>query len=337
MALQHIPLDQINKAQLQNLIDGRAAETQIIEYKRDPYGDADKDRAEFLADISSFANTTGGDIVVGMAATKGVPTDFAPLQVDPDTEILRLESIARSGLQPRISNLAIRAVSIAGGCALLIRVPRRYNPPHRIVREGLRHNRFYARSSAGKYEPNIDELRLLFTRAPNLADRLRNFRFDRVAKIAANDGIVPLPDSHALILHVVPFAAFDTRLTLPLSRNFHWHHEFPPLGGHPSQYRINVDGLLTLSNAEPNARVTSRLRPGFPFGNCRRGGFLFSPGRGHAQKPIPAESLHDRSLHREIFPHLPAGLARTRLSAPLCRSCQPHRREGHSVLFRDGP
>ena len=92
--------------------------------------------AEYLADVSSFANTAGGDIVIGMAATKGVPTAFAPLSVDPDAEILRLENIARSGLQPRISNLVVRAVPLTGGCALLIRVPRSYNPPHRIIRQG---------------------------------------------------------------------------------------------------------------------------------------------------------------------------------------------------------
>lgn len=32
-----------------------------IEYKRDTYGNTDKDYGEFLTDISSFANTNGGD------------------------------------------------------------------------------------------------------------------------------------------------------------------------------------------------------------------------------------------------------------------------------------
>jgi hypothetical protein len=292
MALQHIPLDQINEAQLQSLIDGRASETQIIEYKRDTYGNADKDNAEFLADISSFANTVGGDIVVGMAATKGVPTGFAPLSVIPDNEILRLENIARSGLQPRISNLAIRAVSVAGGCALLIRIPRSYNPPHRIVRQGTGQYRFYARSSAGKYEPNVDELRLLFMRAPNLADRLRNFRLDRVAKIAANVGIVPLLDSRALILHVVPFTGFDTRLALPLGRNIHWYNTFPPpLSPHPSQFRINVDGLLTLSNAEANARAHRAYAQVFHSGIVEGVASSFLMGEGTRQSPYRLTAL----------------------------------------------
>jgi hypothetical protein len=311
MALQHIPLDQINEVQLQNLIDGRASETQIIEYKRDTYGNADRDHAEFLADVSSFANTIGGDIVVGMAATKGVPTALSPLSVEADTEILRLENIARSGLHPRISNLVIRAVPLAGGCALLIRVPRSYNPPHRIVRQGAGQSRFYARSSAGKYEPNVDELRLLFTRAPNLADRLRNFRFDRVAKIAANDGMVPLLDLHALILHVVPFAGFDTRLTLPLGRSVHWYNTFPPpMLPYPSQFRINVDGLLTLSNAEPNARAHRAYTQVFHSGIVEAVASSFRLGEGTRQNPYRLTAMTTEAcIVKSSYTYLQALLA----------------------------
>src|SRR5215472_1906984 len=177
MTLQHLALDQIDETQLQRLIDGRASERRDIEYKRAIYGNADKDYGEYLADISSFANTIGGDIIIGMNAKAGIPTSFEPLEIDPDAEILRLENVARSGLQPRIYGFAIREIlSATGGFVLVVRIPRSYNQPHRIVRQGAGHHRFYARSSAGKYEPNVDELRLLFGRAPQLSDRIRNFR-----------------------------------------------------------------------------------------------------------------------------------------------------------------
>ena len=91
MALQHLPLDQINEAQLQRLRDGRASETREIDYKRQSYGNADKDHGEFLADVSSFANTAGGDIVIGMTATQGVATGFAPLQIDLTPKYLGLK------------------------------------------------------------------------------------------------------------------------------------------------------------------------------------------------------------------------------------------------------
>jgi hypothetical protein len=292
MALQHLALDQIDEAQLQRLIDGRASETRDIEYKRDTYGNADKDHGEYLADISSFANTAGGDIIIGMNAKGGVPTGFTPLQIDPDAEILRLENIARSGLQPRIFGLIIRKVPIAtGGFILAVRIPRSYNQPHRIVRQGTGHHRFYARSSAGKFEPNVDELRLLFVRAPQLAGRIRDFRFDRIAKIAANEALVPLLDTHALTLHVVPFSAFDSRIPLPLDQQHRLYSAFPPISSPPSGFRINVDGLLMLSNAQENAKAQRAYVQVFHTGIVEAVASSFLLGDGTPRNPLRLTAL----------------------------------------------
>jgi hypothetical protein len=128
MALLHIPLAQIDEARLQALIAAGAAESRTIDYKRTIYGNAHADHSEFLADTSSFANTSGGDLVLGMAATNGIPTAITPLSMPMDPEILRLEQIARGGLQPRIADIAFHAVPIqAGGSVLVIRVARSYN------------------------------------------------------------------------------------------------------------------------------------------------------------------------------------------------------------------
>ncbi len=78
MALRHIPLDQLKERDLLNLIAGGVVEQRDIEYKAATYGGNDDARKEFLADISSFANSQGGDIVVGMKAENGVAADHAP-------------------------------------------------------------------------------------------------------------------------------------------------------------------------------------------------------------------------------------------------------------------
>jgi len=106
--------------------------------------------------------------------------------------------MARSGLEPRISNLQTKAVPIgSGGCVLIVRVPRSYSAPRRVIFRGR--NRFWARSSAGKYEPNVEELRAMFFFAPQLAERMREFRLNRVAHIAAGDTPVPLLDDCCLV------------------------------------------------------------------------------------------------------------------------------------------
>ena len=254
MALLHIPVDRIDEAQLQRLLDARTAEARDIDYKRDTYGGSDADHAELLADVSSFANTVGGDLIIGIGAWKGVPAAFAPLTGDADSEVLRLEQIVRSGLQPRVA-LQPRVVSLKqGGHVIVLRIPRSYNPPHRIIRQGKGQGRFWARSSAGKYEPNVNELRSLFTLAPQLAERMRAFRADRVAKIAAGDTPVALQDQRVLVLHIVPFSAFDLGSSLPLEAVAGSSHAFPPLGSRHAQHqRVNFDGVLMLSNADEAA------------------------------------------------------------------------------------
>jgi hypothetical protein len=152
--------------------------------------------------------------------------------------------------------LEVREYPITGGgFVLIVRIPRSYNQPHRIIRQGPGNHRFCARSSNGKYEPDVDQLRLLFGRAPQLADRIRDFRFDRIAKIAGNNTPVVLSGGRLLTLHVIPFSAFDTRLSLPLDPRARLYDEFPPmLSPYANSSRINVDGLLTLSSATTGAK-----------------------------------------------------------------------------------
>jgi len=304
MALLHLPLDQINETQLQRLPDGKASETREIDYKRESYGNGDKDHGEFLADISSFANTVGGDIVIGMADKSGVPTGFAPLQIDIDAELLRLENMARTGLQPRIFGLSVRPVAVAGGSLLIVRIPRSGNPPHRIIRQGSGHHRFWARSAAGKYEPNVDELRLLFGRAPQLAERMRDLRFDRIARIVANDTPVPLMDPHALIMHVVPFSAFDLQIPLPLNPGAGLYLKFQPIGtSHAAGSRINIDGLLTLSNVGKDGRHWRTYVQTFHNGIVEAVASSFFDGEGKAESPFRISAMRTESTI-VIFSHI---------------------------------
>ena len=253
MALLHIPLNQVEEQHILDLIAARAPETNIIEYKRETYGNALRDDLEFLADISSLANTSGGDLIIGIAATQGIADAPVPFTGDVDAEINRLESRARAGLQPRIS-LESRAVSVQGGHILVLRVGRSYNPPHRIIRENS--NRFWARSTAGKYEPNVDQLRELFTLAPRIADRTREFRATRLVRLSSSDAPVTLMHNDILVLHVVPFSAFDRDIPLPMAELEQDYTSFHPIGSRQSQaLKINFDGFLTMSNGNRAANV----------------------------------------------------------------------------------
>lgn len=135
------------------------------------------------------------------------------------------------------------------GHVLIVRIPRSFSSPHRVIRQNGA--RFWARSTAGKYEPDVGELRQLFLAAPQLADRIRNFRLDRIAKIAAGDAPVPLKQNTMLVLHIVPFSSFDTLPVLNLQQLSRDYYAFAPIGSRSAtSSRVNFDGVLKLSNAD---------------------------------------------------------------------------------------
>ena len=99
MARLHNPLDQIDEARLRPLIAAGAPEARTIEYKRTTYGNANADYSEFLADTSSFANTSGGDLLLGIDTTNAIPTAITPL-TDPLDPTHRCRRSACSATMP---------------------------------------------------------------------------------------------------------------------------------------------------------------------------------------------------------------------------------------------
>jgi predicted HTH transcriptional regulator len=88
-------LNSILERDLLDLISSQTAEGRTLEYKRDLPGRADAEKKEFLADISSFANTSGGDLIYGIEESQGIPTSIVGLNgADMDAEKLRLDGMA---------------------------------------------------------------------------------------------------------------------------------------------------------------------------------------------------------------------------------------------------
>jgi hypothetical protein len=256
MALLDIPLDKITETDVRRLITAGAAESLYIDYKQATYGGKEADHAELLADVSSFANAAGGDLVIGVAETGGVPSAIVPFTGNADDERRRLEDIARTGLEPRVRNLQTRAIPLAaGGAVIVVRVPRSYAPPHRVIYKNR--SRFWARASSGKYEPNVEELRHIFTEASRIAERITAFRTDRIVRIAAGETPVPLGPGGKVAIHVVPVPAFaDGRLLDVVSAVAAGTHVPLPLDGMGAGNRpgINIDGFLNYTDRPAGGR-----------------------------------------------------------------------------------
>jgi Schlafen, AlbA_2 len=204
-------LDKITEKDLQDLVDNAVLEGKTIEYKGSLPGNSDGDKKEFLADVSSFANAGGGDLVFGMTED---PQTKEPKSVDGldlpttlDQEKTRLDNIIREGLEPRLPAVHIRPVQLLNGKPVIImRVGKSWVSPHRVIFRG--HDKFYSRNSSGKYPLDVGELRTAFTMSETITERIRRFREERIARLYANETPMPMEEGPKMVLHVVPLASF---------------------------------------------------------------------------------------------------------------------------------
>jgi hypothetical protein len=238
-------LEDISEDNLLGLISNGIAEGRTIEYKRDLPGGTDASKKEYLADVSSFANTSGGDLIFGMEEAGGVPTQITGLtSTDLDAELRRLDSITAAGLAPRI-RYHTHTVDCGGKRVLVVRVERSWIGPHRVVLTG--HDKFYARNSAGKYSLDVDELRAAFTLSNTVTERIRAFRTDRIIALSNNHTPIPFVEHPKIVLHCIPVESFAGRPQYDVLQYYHHQDRLQPMQGSGWQVRINLEGVVSYS------------------------------------------------------------------------------------------
>lgn len=247
----HMPLNSVTEADIVSLVAaGQWREGGSLDFKRDFEIRSDEQKREFLADVSAFANSQGGDLIFGIAEVGGVATELVGIELqDSDAEILRLENILRSGMEPRIPTVSIRWISLGPARGILIvRALRSWNGPHRV----MANNRFFARNSAGKYPMDVSELRSSFLAAEGVIARIRRFRDERVSMIATGQSPIGLGAKHPrMVLHVLPISAFLTPLSLPPEGRSQWFQPLTISGGWSQRHTL--EGFLTYMDSEGEA------------------------------------------------------------------------------------
>lgn len=253
------PLEQIERTDIESLIANEVREGRTLEYKEKLLTNNDGEKKEFLADVSSFANAGGGDILFGVrekrdaaGKTTGIPESAPGLQLhNLDETILRLENIIRDGVAPRLIAHIQPVAGFFNGPVIVIRISQSWNSPHMIVYQDW--SRFYSRTSAGKYVLDVAELRTAFEQAGTFAEKAERFWNARALRIVTGQTPVPLLNNPKLILHLLPVASFGSSLQIDLTQvNQHESDLYTPIGNeHSFSRRYNFDGYL--SYGEPTS------------------------------------------------------------------------------------
>jgi hypothetical protein len=252
-------VNDISENHLQALVTAKVAEgNRTLEFKQDLKIGTDSDKKEFCTDIVSFANAVGGLMLHGVRAENGVAIEIIGLSViDADALVLQVEQILHTGISPRLPWVSIRAVQLANEkYVLAIKVPRSSIAPHAAGRDGV--FRFFTRGANGKLPMDIPQVRSSFLLSEGLRDRLRSYRAERLGRIEANDGIVPLSIGSRLVVQIIPLISLAEPTEYDVAQFFPFQkQELVALGSqHASGREFNVDGIADIHRVSDTANCS---------------------------------------------------------------------------------
>lgn len=262
MSIERLDFENITEADIQELLTAQVPEGLRLEYKRDNYGASDGDKRELLKDVSALANAQGGHLIIGIDEAEGTPSDInGVLLQDRDADLIRIDQIIQNGLDPRIKDIRSRTVNLANGnCCIVIRVPKSWQPPHRVIATGV--NRFYIRNERNVSEPNMQELRILFTKGQDIVKTARQYRDERLEIILSGRGPRELVAGGRLIAHIIPFASLSSDFQVDIRAIEDVVGNFMPFGAAGMSPRYNFDGYIIGRGGEENKGYTQVFRNG---------------------------------------------------------------------------
>ena len=232
------PFDQIAKADIDTLVSSQAPEGRELDFKELLPGNTLDEKREYLYDLTSFANTSGGLLVLGIQEKRdannnptGVPAAAQGLSgINADKEIQRLESFQLTGIERRVPSVRIKPIEgFPKGPVILVQVPKSWAAPHVVTLGGI--HRFYARGERGKYLMDWHQIRSSFALSESLSEKVRAFRYERLARIAAGESLpTEMAGPARAVLHVFPISAVDPSAFVDILRVRSQPGSLPPPG-----------------------------------------------------------------------------------------------------------
>ncbi|MFQ5814600.1 MAG: helix-turn-helix domain-containing protein [Anaerolineae bacterium] len=176
MLLDEKPLDSLGISDVQKLVSESVCESRRLEYKSAWWGSNDEARREMLRDISAFANSEGGHILLGIEVQRGAgagdlecPSALVGVpRADYSEKILRS---CRDNLDPPCKGIGVRQIELdSEKIIVVIRVPQSLTAPHMVTFKGL--NQLWQRHGTDKQPMSTAEIRELIHRRSSFEERL---------------------------------------------------------------------------------------------------------------------------------------------------------------------
>lgn len=246
MLLSRAAVSALTEERLIEFIALDADEGAQLDFKSNLSGGVISDPAkkEFLKDITAFANSVGGLLVLGVHEPReGMTATDRLVGVNDGIEVARqLEAVARTSIDPPIPGILVQPVQLqSGSAAIVVLVPQSQVRPHMVSYKG--HRTFYIRHTESSPPMSTHEIRDAVLSASS--DRVR--AEDYCDKMLLGSPATVIGGRPALVLQAIPISPLPT----PWDTN---RHEFlEVVRGHRREELMSRD--------EPSFHLTQSPRP----------------------------------------------------------------------------
>ncbi|WP_430974652.1 AlbA family DNA-binding domain-containing protein [Sunxiuqinia rutila] len=254
MYLLGIRADKINESDIKRLIDNQIQENKSLDYKRDLNLSTDKDKKEFLFDLTAMYNTDGGCLIFGIEEEKdekkqntGKPLKIVGIELEnSDKLIQRIEDIIKNSTEPSISQVIINIVEVELKKILIVGIPKGLGLPAMVTFNQT--NKFYRRRNSGKFAVDVYELNQMFMQNQILKEKVIDFRKDRIKKVLACESLPNLKVDNAFFIHIIPYGFLDYNILDFTTAENNLTLKMRPIYSNGWDKMYNIDGFATFSS-----------------------------------------------------------------------------------------
>ena len=246
---------------IESLLNNQIAESNNLDYKMTLPGNTDGEKKEFLADVSSFANASGGFLIYGIKEEKdennkntgfpGIITGIGDINID--SEKLRLQQILLDGISPPIQGIIMHDITLDDNkVVLMIGIPNSYSSPHAMWYK--KSGKFYMRHGSGKYQVEPQELKYMFQESLGWQSDVEGYIDRRVERIKNNKMFPDLDSEYFVAYHFLPLGRLKQSIDVvnsgvDLSTRI---KPYPRLTG--LNYRPNLDGFVVYPESKDGVK-----------------------------------------------------------------------------------